>query len=236
MTSACTLRHFPTCRPRWQFTSRVGGPPGTTSIWGRSKTSTPTIRWSRWRHSRRLTTRSATCWYFSSCIRCLTGRSGRLMAPICSNRCPGTKLIFRWSRAVFYSRFPHPYSLLLRFSNHHFGCLDEGDPGFAGFQLEFPHGVGGDDGGDALFPNGKHHFGQQALDGDLDNYPEKLVAAADARAPGVRDTVRQEFLQRADRNAMVASRCFDGLDASCQDPVLEGRVADAEPFRGLAGR
>ena len=42
------LRHRGPCGASWPFTSPAGMPPGTTSIPARSKTCTPTFRWSRW--------------------------------------------------------------------------------------------------------------------------------------------------------------------------------------------
>ena len=43
---------FLTWERSWRFTSPAGGPPGTTSILGRSRIFTPIIRWNRWRQFR----------------------------------------------------------------------------------------------------------------------------------------------------------------------------------------
>jgi hypothetical protein len=47
---------------------------------------------------------------------------------------------------------------------------------------------------------------------------------------------REEFLQLVQRNAVMAPRRLDGLNAPGEDPMLEGRVADADSFCRLARR
>lgn len=94
-------------------------------------------------------------------------------------------------------------------ADHDFGGFDEGYGGVAGFEGEFADSVGGDDSGDALVADGEDDFGQQAVDDDLCDGAEELVAIAGG---------------------------FDGTDAAGKDPVLESRVADADLVRGLAGR
>jgi len=75
----------------------------------------------------------------------------------------------------------------LRAADHHFGGFDEGEGRIAGLQGQFPDGVGGNDGGDALVADGEHDLGQKAIDDDFKDGAEQLVPAADARPiPGGR--------------------------------------------------
>ena len=46
----------------------------------------------------------------------------------------------------------------------------------------------------------------------------------------------QELVKGLERDAMVAAGSFDGADAAGKDPVLEGRVANADFAGGLARR
>ncbi len=64
--------------------------------------------------------------------------------------------------------------------DHHFGGLDEGDGNVAFLQVKVGDGVGGDDGGDALHAERDDDLGEQAVNLDLGDAAEKLVAAADA--------------------------------------------------------
>jgi len=45
-----------------------------------------------------------------------------------------------------------------------------------------------------------------------------------------------EFLEGFEGYAVVASGGLDGADTACEDPMLEGGVADADFVSGLAGR
>lgn len=119
-------------------------------------------------------------------------------------------------------------------ADHNFGGFDQGESGVAGFEGELAYGVGGDDGGDALIADGQDDLGQQAFNDNFKYGAGELVASADAGGAGVCGCGGQELAEGVGGDAVVTAGSFDGADASGEDPVLEGGVADAELFGGLA--
>jgi len=125
-------------------------------------------------------------------------------------------------------------------ANHHFGGFDERYGGVAGLEGEVAGAVGCDDGGDALIPDGEDYLGEQAVDDDLYDRADELVATADSSCGGMgrrrRGGTGQELVESFKGNAVVATGGFDGADATGEDPMLEGRVADADLVGGLTRR
>jgi len=125
------------------------------------------------------------------------------------------------------------FPCLLRLADHDFGGFDERERLVARLEGQLAHGVGGDDGGETLLPDGKDYLGEEAFNGDLQDGAGELIAAADARRAGLGSGLGKEFVEGVDGNAVMTAGCLDGADAPGEDPVLEGRVADAKPQRGL---
>lgn len=130
---------------------------------------------------------------------------------------------------------------LLRPNNHDLSGFDKGGGGVTGLEVELARGVGGDDGRDALIADGENDLCHEAVDDDFSDRAPQLITAADAtcasgRGAGVRLPCGEELLQLVQRNAVMAAWRFDGLNATGQNPVLEGGVADADFFRCLARR
>lgn len=131
----------------------------------------------------------------------------------------------------------------LQAADHHFSGFDQGNGLLAGPEGEFADGIGGDDGGDTLIADRKDDLGEQTFDSDFKNSTEELVSTADAGGAGLRrrgaggseGSNRQELGESFERDAVMSSRSFDGADAAGENPVLEGRVADAD-FAGCLAR
>jgi hypothetical protein len=98
------------------------------------------------------------------------------------------------------------------------------------------HCIGGDDCGYALIAYGENDLSEQALDFDLNDRAEQLIASTDAGRTRVGGCSRQEFIKRFCGNAMVAAGRLHRLNAAGQYPVLESRIADADACRCLARR
>src|ERR1700683_475969 len=72
----------------------------------------------------------------------------------------------------------------LKPNDHDFGGLHEGGDGLAFFQTQFANRVGGDDGGDALASDGEGDLGDQAVNFDVGDAADELIAPADAAKIG----------------------------------------------------
>jgi len=94
----------------------------------------------------------------------------------------------------------------------------------------------GNDRRDALLADREDDLGQQPFYHDLQYRPRKLIAPADSRRPHLRCCLGQKLIQRIGRHPMMPPRRFDGADASGQNPVFEGGVADAKALGSLARR
>ncbi len=92
-----------------------------------------------------------------------------------------------------------------------------------------------------LAADGESDLGHEAIDFDLNDAADELVAArnfAEVFAAGgdrlfVAGTV-EEAVEFGFGDAVVAAGGFDGFDFLFVDPLLESGVTDAEDFRGLA--
>ena len=131
--------------------------------------------------------------------------------------------------------------------DHHFGGLDDGKGRLATFQLQFIDGVARDHSRQPLVANTQPDLGEQSFDAYLFNNPAELVPSAD----GDEDTRgmfgppregrdaplrRQEALDFGFGNAMMTAIGADGSHRAFVDPLLEGRVADAQLGGGGADR
>ena len=124
----------------------------------------------------------------------------------------------------------------LRTPDHHFGGFDERDGAVARLEGQFANGVGGDDGGDALVADGEDDFGQQASMTTSTTVPSSWLRPLMRAGARMSRRGGQELFERFEGNAVVAAGGLDGPDAPGQNPVLEGGIADADFFRGLARR
>ncbi len=129
--------------------------------------------------------------------------------------------------------------------HHDFGRFDQRGDGLAFFEAHLSRGVGGNDGGDDLAADGKTHLGEEAFDFQLDNAADELIAAADGAhhlaLRGFRTLrLKQQRVEFRFRDAVVATRSFDGLEFAAVDPLFDGGIGDAEPqsrfTRGEEGR
>ncbi len=126
--------------------------------------------------------------------------------------------------------------LTLGSADHDLSGFDEGYGGVAGLEGELTDGSGRNDGGDALVADGEDDFGEETLDDDFDDGAEQLVAAADAAGAGMSGGGGEELVECFEGHAMMTAGGLDGADAPGQDPVLHGRIADADLLRCLAWR
>ena len=121
-------------------------------------------------------------------------------------------------------------------ANHDFRRLDKSHGFFARLQGEFPHRICRDDGRNPLASDGENHFSEQPVNGDLDYCPQQLVAPADAGCACMRAAMWQKLVQGLEGNAMVSPGSFHRPDPARQDPVLDGRITDAEFLGSLSRR
>lgn len=122
-------------------------------------------------------------------------------------------------------------------ADHDFSGFDEGHGLIARFEGELADGVGGDDGGDALLSDGEDDLCEQTFNSDFKDGAEQLVTAADAGRAGMGQSGRgdgQKLVEGFDGDAVVSAGSFDGPDAAGEDPVFEGRIADADFVGSLA--
>lgn len=118
--------------------------------------------------------------------------------------------------------------------DHHFGGFDESGCCIALFESQLARRIGGDDRRDALIADCQDDFGEKTFDFDLHDCADKLVTSADSRPGSERLRRGKKPAELAHGNAVVTAGSFDGLDAASKDPVLERRIAYAEPLGGLA--
>lgn len=125
--------------------------------------------------------------------------------------------------------------------DHDVGGFDEGGGGVATFELHLADGVGGDDGGDALVVDGEDDLGHEAVDLDVDDFADELVASADLAVAlagacgGSLLLAFEEGLERGDSDAVVTAGGGGGGELAREDPLLDGGVADVDHAGGLAG-
>ena len=136
----------------------------------------------------------------------------------------------------------HARSILrsgLNTDHHHFRGLDQGGGFDAGAQLQLARRVGGDDGGDYLIGDGNLDLGEQAVEADLHHLADQLIAAADRGGEfllldGGGRAGMQHGLNVALVNAVMAAGSFDGAQLAAIEPLLDGRVGDAESLGSIA--
>ena len=104
-------------------------------------------------------------------------------------------------------------------------------------QGEFAGGVGGDDGGEALFRDVEDDFGKKAVYGDFGDGAVELIASADLGegTGGIVAHALQVWRKLGGVDAMVSAGGFDCGELAAQDPLLDGGVADADGGGGFAG-
>ena len=100
--------------------------------------------------------------------------------------------------------------------------------------MQLADGVGGDDGGYGLLADAKADAGEEAVDGDVGDNSDELVAAADLLTLGAAGFGGLVGLEGAGGDAVVAAGGLDGGEGAAEDPLLDGRVADAEEAGGFA--
>ena len=130
--------------------------------------------------------------------------------------------------------------------DHDFGRLDDGQGLIASSKLQLVDGVAGDHGRERLITDAQTHLREQAFDADFVHVAAQLVPSAqrdndaDALGSGGRGLGEcrrcEQPIDFRVRDAMVSSARHARSHAPLVDPVLERRVADAEPGRGLSDR
>jgi len=123
---------------------------------------------------------------------------------------------------------------MLDAGDHDLGGFDEGGGGVAFFEMQLADGVGGDDGGDGLLADAEDDAGEEAVDGDVGDDADELVAAADLLTLGAAGFGGLVGLEGAGGDAVVAARGLDGGEGAAEDPLLDGGIADAEEAGGFA--
>jgi len=123
--------------------------------------------------------------------------------------------------------------------HHDFGGFDEGGNRLAFFEAQLAGRVRGDDGGDDLAADGETNLGKEALDFEIDDTSDELVASADGAhhlAFGGFGPLRfvEERVQFGLRDAVVTARGFDGFEFAAINPLLDRGIGDAEPHGGFA--
>jgi hypothetical protein len=117
--------------------------------------------------------------------------------------------------------------------HHDLGGFDERGDGVTGFELHFAGSVGGDDGCDDLATDGKFDLGHEALDFEIDDAADELIASADGAhhlALGRVGTLRfvEHAVELGFGDAVVAAGSLNGFDFLVVDPLLDGGVGDSE--------
>lgn len=127
-------------------------------------------------------------------------------------------------------------------ADHDLGRLDDGQCLVAPPELQFGHGIARDDRGQRLVANPQPDLREQAFAPDFLDDATKLVPAAQrddraaVRGGGVRQGPAGQGEKALDlrvRDAVVPTGRGPRPDDPLVDPLLDGRVADAEPARGL---
>src|SRR6266478_3486914 len=119
--------------------------------------------------------------------------------------------------------------------NHHLGGLHQRRCSLPDFQPHLFGRIGGDDGRDMLLSNRHPNLGQQAAVLHFQHAPNQLIAPADLAEidPPCFDTAAFQFFRDHAValtlwNAMMPARRLHGLELSVVDPLLQGRIADAQ--------
>src|SRR6266446_7300472 len=119
--------------------------------------------------------------------------------------------------------------------NHHLGRFHESRCSLSDLQPHLFGRIGGDNCRDMLLSNRHPNLGQQAAVLHFQHAPNQLIAPADLAeiaAPRF-DTAAFQFFRNhavdlALRNAMMPARRLHGLELPVVDPLLQGRIADAQ--------
>ena len=127
--------------------------------------------------------------------------------------------------------------------DHDLGGLDEGRGFVPRLQAQFASSVSGNNGGDALAPDGKGDLGHQAVDFHFKDAPDQLIATADAAETGtpfrhfmISCGAVQEPVDLSYGNPVMATHRTYRANLVLVDPLFQRGVADAEHLRGFAGR
>ena len=130
---------------------------------------------------------------------------------------------------------------MLEADDHDFGGLYQGSNGLALFQAQFAHGIGGDDGSDALAADGEGHLRYESVNFYVGDAAHKLVAAADAAKVGAAFGNIGVFIGAIEEainfflgDAVVATGGFYRANFLLVDPLFQRGVADANNLRRFA--
>jgi hypothetical protein len=129
--------------------------------------------------------------------------------------------------------------------DHHFGRLDNRDRVVSPPQFQLVNRVAGDDRGQRLIADSQSHLAEQAVAADLFHVAAQAVASAQGddqarrarcsrdRGAGRRSPGRQP-VDLDVGNPVVTARGLRGPHAALINPLLERRIADAQPRGGGA--